>query len=433
MLLGRKRVSQLPISKEELGRRLKLAREGSGLTQQDAAEEIALSRGALAQFEAGMKAPSSLHLARLAAIYRREIGELLADEFDESKRDALAALFRVDPQLAGDRERAKAVAECAKLCREYTNLESLLGIDQDRVYGVEYGTPAMRMRWDAIRQGERLAELERARLKLGDDSIGDMPEVLERQGVRFIEMSLPENISGLFLYDDKYGPSIFVNEDHHLRRRVFSCAHEYCHALVDRDRGSVVSRAENREELLEVRANAFAAAFLVPESGVRAFLRHLGKGEPSRSQLQVYDEAEALTGQKRTEAHSQDIQVYDVAHLAHHFGVSYEMALYRLLNLKFLAEEERAQLAEQKDAANEIMRFFGVEQNASTTERNPFCHQFVFLALEAFRREVISRAKLRELCALAEVLPGEFQALIDSVELDASKGRKGRAVHLPKA
>lgn len=426
-------MSQLAISKEELGRRLKLAREAAGLTQEDAVAPIGLSRPALAQFEAGIKAPSSLHLARLAEIYRREIGELLADEFDESKRDALAALFRANPQLAGDRERAKAVAECARLCREYTNLESLLGIDQDRVYGVEYGTPAMRTRWDAIRQGERLAELERARLKLGDDPIGEMPEILERQGIRFIEMSLPENISGLFLHDDKYGPSIFVNEDHHQRRRMFSCAHEYCHALVDRDRGSVVSRAENREELLEVRANAFAATFLIPEGGVRAFLRRLGKGEPSRSQLQVYDEAEAVVGQKRTEAHSQDVQVYDVAHLAHHFGVSYEMALYRLLNLKFLTEEERAQLAEQRDAANEIMRFLGTEPNARTAERKPFRHQFILLALEAFRREVISRAKLRELCALAEVLPGEFSALLDSVEREASKGHRGRAVHLPKA
>ncbi|MFQ5899688.1 MAG: helix-turn-helix domain-containing protein [Candidatus Methylomirabilia bacterium] len=423
----------MAISKEELGRRLKLAREAAGLTQEDAVAPIGLSRPALAQFEAGIKAPSSLHLARLAEIYRREIGELLADEFDESKRDALAALFRANPQLAGDRERAKAVAECARLCREYTNLESLLGIDQDRVYGVEYGTPAMRTRWDAIRQGERLAELERARLKLGDDPIGEMPEILERQGIRFIEMSLPENISGLFLHDDKYGPSIFVNEDHHQRRRMFSCAHEYCHALVDRDRGSVVSRAENREELLEVRANAFAATFLIPEGGVRAFLRRLGKGEPSRSQLQVYDEAEAVVGQKRTEAHSQDVQVYDVAHLAHHFGVSYEMALYRLLNLKFLTEEERAQLAEQRDAANEIMRFLGTEPNARTAERKPFRHQFILLALEAFRREVISRAKLRELCALAEVLPGEFSALLDSVEREASKGHRGRAVHLPKA
>jgi len=104
-----------------------------------------------------------------------------------------------------------------------------------------------------------------------------------------------------------------------------------------------------------------------------------------------------------------------------------------LLNRKFLTEEERAQLAEQKDAANEIMRFLDPERERSTAERKPFRHQLALLALEAFRREVISRAKLREICALAEVLPGEFQALIDSVEREASKGRKGRAAYVPKA
>ena len=45
---------------------------------------------------------------------------------------------------AGDRERATAVGECVKLCREYTNLETLLGIDQDRVYDVNYNTPPLR-------------------------------------------------------------------------------------------------------------------------------------------------------------------------------------------------------------------------------------------------------------------------------------------------
>lgn len=423
----------MAIGREELGRRLKQMREATGLSQEDVAAQLGLSRGALGQFEAGIKAPNSLHLARLAEIYRRELVELLGDEFDESARDPLSALFRADPQLAGDRERATAVAECARLCREYTNLENLLGVDQDRVYGVRYSTPPMRSRWDAIRQGERLAEAERARLKLGDDPIGSLAEILEAQGVRFVEIALQENISGLFLLDGKYGPSIFINEDHHPRRRIFSCAHEYCHVLADRDRGSFVSRAENREELPEVRANAFAATFLMPEGGVRSFVRRLGKGEPSRSHLQAYDGREAVEGQKRQEPHSQDIQTYDVAHISHHFGVSYEMALYRLLNLKLLTDEERVQLAQQRDAANEIIRFLEAGARIQAREPKPFRHQLVLLALEAFRRELISRSKLKEICALAQVLPGEFESLIAPIEKESQKARTGRAAYIPKA
>src|SRR3972149_2176194 len=114
----------MPLDKEELGRRLKHAREAVGLSQDNVATQLSISRGALAQFEAGAK-------------------------------------------RASDRERASAVAECVKLCREYTNLEKLLGVDQDRAYDVSYNPPPMRTRWDAIRQGERLAELARARLSLG--------------------------------------------------------------------------------------------------------------------------------------------------------------------------------------------------------------------------------------------------------------------------
>lgn len=424
---------RVPLDRGELGRRLKKARVAAGLTQEDVAHQLGISRGALAQFEAGAKAPNSLHLVRLAEIYRRELGELLAQEFDEAGRDALTALFRADPQLASDRERASAVAECAKLCREYTNLETLLRVDQDRVYDVNYNTPPMRTRWDAIRQGEQLAELERARLRLGEDPLTNFAEVLEAQGVRVIELSLPDAISGLFLSDTRYGPSIIVNEKHLPRRQLFSCAHEYCHVLVDRSRRGLVSRAENREELFEVRANAFAAAFLMPETGVRAFVRRLGKGEQSRSQLRAFDETAVVEGQRRREAYSQDIQVYDVAHLAHHFGVSYETALYRLLNLKLVTEEERAVLAEQKEAGVSIMRFLGPEPDAKVPGRKPFRHQLVLLAVEAFRREVISRAKLRELCDLAQVQPGEFSALLATVEREPETGPKGRRVYVPRA
>ncbi len=420
----------MPLDKEELGRRLKQARDAVGLTQDDVAVQLGISRGALAQFEGGSKAPNSLHLVRLAEIYRRDLGELLAETFDEAARDPLTALFRADRQLASDRERASAVAGCVKLCREYTNLETLLGVDQDRAYDVTYNTPPMRTRWDAIRQGERLAELERARLRLGDEPLANLAENLEAQGIRFIELSLSETISGLFLSGTKYGPSIIVNEAHAARRRVFSCAHEYCHVLVDRERGGLVSRAENREELPEVRANAFAAAYLMPEAGVRAFVGRLGKGEQSRSQLRAYDETEVVEGQRRREAHSQDIQVYDVAHVAHHFGVSYETALFRLLNLKLITEEERVHLAQQKEAASSIMRFLGPEPDATRPGHKPFRHQFVLLAVEAYRREAISRAKLRELCELAQVLPGEFKSLVATVEPENAP--RGRGAHVPR-
>src|SRR5574337_237949 len=99
----------MAISKEELGKRLKAARENAGLTQEEVAQELGISRGALAQLEGGMRPPNSLQLAKLAELYGREIGDFLRADYQEVQRDAVAALFRADTQLAADHMRAKAV------------------------------------------------------------------------------------------------------------------------------------------------------------------------------------------------------------------------------------------------------------------------------------------------------------------------------------
>lgn len=103
----------MAISKEELGRRLKIAREQAGFKQEEAAQELKISRGALAQLEGGMRPPNSLQLAALAELYGREVGEFLRAEFEVGRREPLAALFRADAGLATDYARAKAVRECA--------------------------------------------------------------------------------------------------------------------------------------------------------------------------------------------------------------------------------------------------------------------------------------------------------------------------------
>jgi hypothetical protein len=45
----------------------------------------------------------------------------------------------------------------------------------------------MRIRREAIPQGERLAELERARLRLGEEPLASLTAMLEARGVRVIE------------------------------------------------------------------------------------------------------------------------------------------------------------------------------------------------------------------------------------------------------
>ncbi|MDX2000532.1 MAG: ImmA/IrrE family metallo-endopeptidase [Thermoanaerobaculia bacterium] len=228
---------------------------------------------------------------------------------------------------------------------------------------------------------------------------------------------MPDDISGLTLSSEGVGLFVVVNRNHPLLRRRFSFAHEFSHVLADRDFRGLISRSSGRADLLEVRANAFAAAFLLPEDGVRSCVEALGKGKPSRAYFEVFDEEGSLDVEGRSESGSQTLQLYDVVQLARHFAVSRLSVLYRLRNLRLLTEGEFDLLKQldQVGKGKEIESLLGYE----VPDRAPseFRHRFLGLALEAYRRDEISRAKLRELAGLVNLDTDGLDQLLDRVGL----------------
>jgi Zn-dependent peptidase ImmA (M78 family)/transcriptional regulator with XRE-family HTH domain len=394
----------MTITQEELGRRLRTAREACALTQDQVGEQVALSRSTVAQIELGNRTVSSLELNRLARLYGREISNFLAPEF--SIENALTALFRINQDIAGHPEIADALRHCMEVGRELTNLERLVGLDRDLAALVRYGVPAPRSRYDAIMQGGAVAEQERRRLGLADGPIENVQALLERQGVRTAVVDLPEDISGLTLVDREVGPFVAVSQGEHVNRRTFSFAHEYAHVLLDCDSNGIISRGRDRAELVEVRANAFAANLLLPEAGVRQFLATLGKVGEAKLLVETptsQDDAIAMEG--RGEAAALDIQLHEIALLAHHFGVSRMVALYRARNLHLISDRELKRLLDEEKAGRgrELAQLLDLTEPDHVEERDRFRRRFLSLALEAFRREEISRAKLEELfCVLGK-------------------------------
>jgi Zn-dependent peptidase ImmA (M78 family)/DNA-binding XRE family transcriptional regulator len=388
----------MTITQQELGRRLRTAREMCGLTQDQSGEQVSLSRSAVAQIELGNRAVNSLELNKLARLYGREIGDFLAAEFQVE--NALIALFRISHDIADHPEAADALRHCMEVGRELTNLERLVGLDRDLTALVRYGLPAPRSRYDAIMQGGAVAEQERRRLGLADAAIESMPDLLEQQGVRTALVDLPEDVSGLTVVDREVGPFVAVSQGEHVMRRTFSFAHEYAHVLLDCDSNGIISRGRDRAELVEVRANAFAANLLLPEAGVRQFLATLGKVGEAKLLVETpttQDDAIAMEG--RGEPGAFDIQLHEIALLAHHFGVSRTVAIYRVRNLHLISDRELKRLLDEEKAGRgrELAHLLEIPEPDHVKERNRFRHRFLSLALEAFRREEISRAKLEEL------------------------------------
>jgi Zn-dependent peptidase ImmA (M78 family) len=371
----------------------------------------------VAQIELGNRAVTSIELDKLAYFLGRDIREFVADTFEEE--DALAALFRAEPEIAKQQEAADSLRACIVLGREITNLENLLGVDREIYGAVSYQVPAPRSRWEAIQQGERAADQERRRMGLGWAPAPQLGELFEAQGVRAGVVDLPDEVSGLTISNRSAGLFAVANRRHAPFRRRFSFAHEYAHTLFDRRLLGTVSRTEDRDELIEVRANAFAAALLMPSEGVRQFVAAQGKGRPSRASAQVFDEAGSVQAEGRTEPGSQDIRIYDVVRVAHHFGVSRLAALFRLRNLKLVTQAEFDDLkaAEEAGRGRELAAMLALPDTDDAADRNGFRHRVLSLALEAYRREQITRAKLVELAALLSMRETEVDQLLERAGL----------------
>ena len=401
------------IDQAELGHRLKQARESCGLTQEDAAREMDVARATIAQIELGNRSVSGLELARFSYLYAHDIREFLADSFSE---DSLAAVFPRAEGDSGDGVRT-ALRDCIALGHQLRDLEALLGVGRNTSSVPSYPSLSLGSKWDAIRSGANAAWEERRRLGLGSAPLGDLPALLEAQGIRTGRIPMPAGVSGLMISHPNVGLFVVVNREHPAVRQRFSWCHEYAHLLLDRSQMGHVSKESERANLLEVRANVFAANFLMPEDGVRQYLATLGKGNASRLHADVFDESGVVPIDSRTAGGSQDLQPYDVVRFAHHFGVSVLSALYRLLNLRLITDKQFEEI-QQKDRdglSKQLANLLGLPQPSDEDNIGAFYRRYLVLALEAYRREKISRRKLIEIAVKLGVSAEEVETVVENL------------------
>jgi Zn-dependent peptidase ImmA (M78 family)/transcriptional regulator with XRE-family HTH domain len=396
-----RKLMEVSMDAARLGDRLRAARDRRGLSQQAVADALGLPRTAITNMETGARAVSTLEITKLADLYGQTPTYFLSPNEKEAE-DLLVVLHRVLPEIEQAPQTKREVGRILDLYREGAGLRGLL--DQTSEQTVPNYASNVSSAGDAIRQGEVVAQEERRRLRLGIAPIVNAAETISEQGVWTAATDLPDGLSGLFVNHPSIGLAILVNASHRPVRRRFSYAHEYAHALFDRGETVTTTSSQNSTQLAEKRANAFAAAFLMPTEGVADHLRQLDKGSPSRHAQTLFDVANdsMMEAEVRTRPGSQAITYQDVASLARRFGVSYEAAAWRLKSLGHIGVGETNALLSLKDTGNRYMRELGFEDlfeagKISEPPEQELRGQLVRLAVEAFRQEEISRGRLIEI------------------------------------
>lgn len=233
------------------GERVRQARELTGYTQRELADQAGVVQSAIAQIESGFYSPSESVLAAIA----------LKTGFDISffRQSAPPADFPIGTVLY--RTQAKVTSrQKARAHRLAQLMFELAETMRRRLKDI----PALIPRTDE--PVPIAAQLARDSLGLSPDSpIPNLINALERAGVLVLE--LPLEVAGLDGFSSWVGPNherpvICLLSGKHGYRRRFTVAEEFCHLIKHRPLRCTVAQAD-------AEARSFAGELLLPENSIR--------------------------------------------------------------------------------------------------------------------------------------------------------------------
>lgn len=349
-----------------LGERLADARRARGLTQWQASDELGVARTTITAMEKGVRRPRATELVALARLYGRTVGSLVTPP--QSGSGFLVQFRATRGSDGGSTARIDDIQRFEQWCRWYAELEEMTASPLPRRYPEPYDVTAT----PPAEAGEEVAAAERNRLGLGDGPLGDLWTLLEADvGLRIVAMTMRDRyVSGMFVFDAVLGGCIAVNANHPEVRRRWTLAHEYAHFLTDRQRAEVtISRFTRRPHERERFADAFAAAFLMPASGLASRFRAIVRAKPGGG-----------------------ITPADVLGLCHLYGTSFEATMHRLEGLRLLPPGSYDKLAEMGFKPNEARALIDLPDERSEARRFPL--RYERLAAASFHDGKLSEGQL---------------------------------------
>ena len=249
-------------------------------------------------------------------------------------------------------------------------------------------------------QADVLAEWATAYLQVdatGDERFPKLARTIEdrlRVDV-LVERYTGDPLSGAAITDRDF-PLIFVNSQHPTPRSLFTLAHELGHLLIGHNGSIAVDDDFVGDNQAERQANAFAAAFLMPEKQINQYIENYNRGAESLARM-VYD-----------------------------FGVSFESLIYRLHNIRKIDAAGRDSLRDigwqgllSLIENSDLRSVFGPEISTrllSRLGRRPADRPPIWLAGRCFTAYKSGVISVRPLAGLFHIDPEDFLDHIEALD-----------------
>lgn len=236
-------------------------RKAKGITLQQLAKDIGISRQAYSAIEAGKSVPKSGTLVSIARALDSSVPDILAEPPSFS-----SLRFRSGRSMP-KREQAKRdvlLHDFRRWLDDYSFLEQLLEAGDDwRFESVDNDDPV-----EAAAHARAAIDVEL------DEPIDDIISLLESAGAKIFtrDFEIPK-VFGFSAGRTDNGPAIAVNTspDISIERQIFTVAHELGHLIMHGS--SYGSDSDDGEDREETEANQFASHFLLPKEAFEQELR----------------------------------------------------------------------------------------------------------------------------------------------------------------
>jgi Zn-dependent peptidase ImmA (M78 family)/transcriptional regulator with XRE-family HTH domain len=258
------------ISMNEVGSKLRTAREVRGLSGEVVADAVGISRQLYNFYETGERPIPLNTLHRTAAVLGRTVDNLLSSH--DAPPLALASVhFRTEAAQWAESARSQLLWLDSAL-RFYAEL--LDEMDVDPCAALESPLPAPSKR-AGREEAERAARRVRDHLNLGPGALPAVFDLADRDVMTFrlpFGADLVTAPSGFFFKDQRAGLCVVVNADQTAGRQHFTFAHELAHAYFHSHRSGGLISMNGSTEAKERFANDFAREFLMPTDLVHAIV-----------------------------------------------------------------------------------------------------------------------------------------------------------------
>jgi Zn-dependent peptidase ImmA (M78 family)/transcriptional regulator with XRE-family HTH domain len=238
-----------------VGDMLRLARQRLGFTQKAASERLGIPQPVLSRIENGVATADSALLMKAAQVYQVPV------EFFDIKEPVYGPPVSVHAMTRG---KSDVTAHELDLITAELNIR-LMHLARF-LEGVDYNTSANVPALDVEQYGEpeKIAATVRAHWGIPSGPVKNLMHWTERAGI-VVGLSKfgGASVSGVTFKVPGRPPLVLLNSTHPSDRMRFTLAHEIGHLVMHR------FPTEN----MEVEANKFASAFLMPESDIRQSFR----------------------------------------------------------------------------------------------------------------------------------------------------------------